>query len=400
VIRILTLTLLCLAAPLNAEPPQVRVSTLDGAQFDAKWTGVNADGRFEFSTSDGVRSLSPEDVTLISFQAPPPTSMPARGVWVRMANGDQLVANIVDDGNAGGNGLLLDVGLSRPLLAPLPFIAAIRFGESRAAFEKDFDERVRTRTAGRDVLMLIRDGKTSAMPGALDKLDAKECSFRINDKVRVVPIENCYGVILGSVVAAGDPMPATLTLGQGSQVSAKILPNEGGQLRVDAGAFGKMELPWSSLGRIEFKSGRAVFISELQPDIRETNGIMGATWPVQMDKNTRGGAISLRGRTFARGLGVHADAAVSFKLDGQFERFTATVGIDDNVAPAGSVVFRVKLDGHEKFASPVLRGTDEPLPISVDVRGGQELTLEADMSDDLDISDHADWANAMLVRQK
>jgi hypothetical protein len=88
------------------------------------------------------------------------------------------------------------------------------------------------------------------------------------------------------------------------------------------------------------------------------------------------------------------------KLDEKFERFTAIVGIDDGAAPGGSVIFRVKVDGETRFTSPALIGTSAPLSITVELESAKTMTLEADMSENLDISDHADWANAMLIRKK
>jgi NPCBM/NEW2 domain len=46
-----------------------------------------------------------------------------------------------------------------------------------------------------------------------------------------------------------------------------------------------------------------------------------------------GHPITIRGTVYAKGLGVHADSDVAFFLGGNCSRFTATVGIDDEVAP-------------------------------------------------------------------
>jgi hypothetical protein len=61
------------------------------------------------------------------------------------------------------------------------------------------------------------------------------------------------------------------------------------------------------------------------------------------------------------------------------------------------VVFRVLVDGHERFASPILRGGDAPVPVSVDVRGAKKLELMVDYADRGDVLDHADWLDARLV---
>ncbi len=108
----------------------------------------------------------------------------------------------------------------------------------------------------------------------------------------------------------------------------------------------------------------------------------------------------MRSRVYEKGLGVHAYSSLTYKLGGQFERFVATVGIDDAAGEHGSVVFHVLLDGKPAFESAVLRGTDAPVSVSVDVSSAAMLTLECDDANDLDLADHADWADAALIRAK
>ncbi len=61
------------------------------------------------------------------------------------------------------------------------------------------------------------------------------------------------------------------------------------------------------------------------------------------------------------------------------------------------MIFRVLVDGQERFTSPIVRGGDAPLPVSVDVRGAKKLELLVDYADRADVLDHADWLDARLV---
>jgi hypothetical protein len=62
------------------------------------------------------------------------------------------------------------------------------------------------------------------------------------------------------------------------------------------------------------------------------------------------------------------------------------------------VRFRVFVDGQPKYASPILRGGDRPVPISVDVTSAKRLDLVVDFADRADELDHADWLDARLVK--
>jgi hypothetical protein len=77
-------------------------------------------------------------------------------------------------------------------------------------------------------------------------------------------------------------------------------------------------------------------------------------------------------------------------------RFEALVGIDDSTAGGGSVIFRVLVDGQERFTSRTIRGGDAPMPVSVDLTGAKRLELIVDYADRADVLDHADWLDARL----
>jgi hypothetical protein len=65
----------------------------------------------------------------------------------------------------------------------------------------------------------------------------------------------------------------------------------------------------------------------------------------------------------------------------------------------GSIDFHVLGDGKELYKGPVVRGSDkEPLPISVQVKGIQRLTVKVTHSGDLDLGDVANWGSARVLR--
>jgi len=107
--------------------------------------------------------------------------------------------------------------------------------------------------------------------------------------------------------------------------------------------------------------------------------------------------ITLNGTVYPKGLGVHANGSVEIYLGGACNRFTAVVGLDDEVDPFGSVRFSVSADGANLASTAVLTNADAPQPIDVDVTGKQYLTLTVDDGGDGNAHDHADWADAKVV---
>jgi beta-glucanase (GH16 family) len=141
----------------------------------------------------------------------------------------------------------------------------------------------------------------------------------------------------------------------------------------------------------------ASFLSDACAIAGEQNG-----WgPIERDLSNGeqdaadGGPISIGDVVHTKGLGVHAPSDVAFALGGRCTRFTAQVGLDDEMKGAGSVDFQVYGDGVLLMQSGTLTGADGARALDVDVSGVSELRLVVDPGDGTG-SDHADWADAML----
>ena len=116
------------------------------------------------------------------------------------------------------------------------------------------------------------------------------------------------------------------------------------------------------------------------------------------DASVEGHALKIGGRSFGHGLGTHAASSVQIALDGQGERFEASVGIDDEVTGnAGMVVFRAEADGHEVYNSGVIRSGEAPKPVAIGLDGVKTLLLLVDAAGGGIDFDHADWADAKFV---
>jgi hypothetical protein len=113
-----------------------------------------------------------------------------------------------------------------------------------------------------------------------------------------------------------------------------------------------------------------------------------------------GRPLTLNGRVYAQGFGTHAGSDLRFDLlsnpGARCTRFTATVGVDDEVGPRGSVAFQVFLDGVKAYDTGPQTGASAPVPLTLDVSGKQELRLVATDAGDGIAYDHADWADPAL----
>lgn len=144
---------------------------------------------------------------------------------------------------------------------------------------------------------------------------------------------------------------------------------------------------------------RKEYMSDLTPK-QSSNG-----WgTVRKDKSISGGVIGLtRDGDFVdynKGLGLHSNAEYVYDLEGKdYDYFESYVGVDKAMSsrPASSVIFKVLVDGEEKFNSGVMRSTTPQKYVNVDVKNAKELKLIVNDAGDGDSSDHASFGDAKLA---
>ena len=109
-----------------------------------------------------------------------------------------------------------------------------------------------------------------------------------------------------------------------------------------------------------------------------------------------GRTLSLRGQTYAKGLGVHAASSVKYDVTG-CSQFQSDIGVDDEVGGLGLVTFEVWADGVRLYKSGRLTGKSAKVSVNVSIAGRKALTLVVtDGGNGVD-QDHGDWAGATLI---
>lgn len=129
-----------------------------------------------------------------------------------------------------------------------------------------------------------------------------------------------------------------------------------------------------------------------------------SSWgPIEIDRSNGsesggdGAPLTVGGRRFERGIGVHAPSLILVRLGGACRRFTAGVGIDDGAGPRGSATFRVIADDEQLWESPLMLATSLPARVEVGLEGKRWLRLEVATGDDGPEGDWADWLEPELA---
>ncbi|MHB1457153.1 MAG: NPCBM/NEW2 domain-containing protein [Armatimonadota bacterium] len=101
-------------------------------------------------------------------------------------------------------------------------------------------------------------------------------------------------------------------------------------------------------------------------------------------------------QSFSRGLGTHAPSKIVYALDGQYSRFQAMAGADAAHFP--TITMEVRADGKELWKSGFMTKDDGAKKVDLDVTGVQRLELIVGDGGNTLSGDHADWADAKLLR--
>ncbi|MDR3234733.1 MAG: NPCBM/NEW2 domain-containing protein [Planctomycetaceae bacterium] len=114
-------------------------------------------------------------------------------------------------------------------------------------------------------------------------------------------------------------------------------------------------------------------------------------------KSVAGNPLSLAGRKFEHGIGHHAPGEIVFNLSQSKGKFTAWVGIDDEVGKQGHAEFLVYLDEKPVWRSGFMTGGQEAklceVPFQADNR---QIRLAVDTGPEGYAHDHTDWADAKI----
>ena len=120
----------------------------------------------------------------------------------------------------------------------------------------------------------------------------------------------------------------------------------------------------------------------------------------QPNRSVSGNPLTIAGTQYEHGLGTHTDSVLWIDCHGTAQRFTAQVGVDDEVGDnVGTMVFTVVADGQERYNSGILKTGDQACDVDVDLADVEILILLVASGVDGMNYDHADWALAQIEYQ-
>jgi len=328
--------------------------------------------------ADPVR-VAAQDLLVVDFGKLPGRELPPS---VRLVNGDQVFGKV---SFPAPNRVKVAAGWGS-LTVPLNWCTGIRLNE-KAPFPP---------AATRDALYLAND----RVEGQVQGFAGGKVTFVLSGKPVTLGLDRVQSVALAPRArpTEGAGLLIGVDLGGGERLTGRWVKLDEDLLTLKADWGGDLQIPLASISRLEVRNGKLVYLSALKPSETRFVPFLDGSYPYRTDRSVAGTPLRLAGKVYARGLGVHSRTELTYSLDGGYQSFAATLGIDDSVLGAGSVIFRVFGDEKLLFESPIVRGGDVPLEVKLAVKGVLLLRLEVDFADQGDAADHANWADARLLR--
>lgn len=371
---------------------QVTVRSVDGRRLTAEAVGLEGADSLRLTGAE-VATVPLADVVSVEFSAPRER---AAAAWdVVLVDGSRLVGTLAaaDEDEVAID--TLEFGLLR---LPLDLVASVARGAVAIAARPDDELDHVTRKSG------------DALSGTVTSVGA--AGVRVDGDLGAVTLalDDVERVVIAHVdePAPFQPARAVALVGVGgSELRADLRGLDRTRIEVGTVFTRSLSIAVAHVVALRLGSARAEYLSDLTPSAVEQMPYFGGAedflFPWQRDRSVTGAQLVVGGRTFTKGLGLHARTRLTYAIDGRYERLEAVVGVSDEVLTLdakGSIEIRFVVDGVVAWTSPVLRGGDPAIQVpALALTAARELVVEVDFADAADAGDRAVIGDALLVKK-
>jgi hypothetical protein len=393
-------SVLALAAALGgaAEPApaglQFELTTLSGrrqagvlselSSESASLTTAGKSARFPLAEVLDIRVIGPKGATAAADQRRPELAL---------SDGSHLFFSGLRVSVSGAQVETANLG---KFALPLNSLASIRFTAIDPQIADAWRE-LAARELTRDMLVLRKGNVLDHLDGTVGAIDDVGIHFVIDGEDVTLKREKIFGVVYARRNAEVGKPVCEVTSAGGDFVKLQNAQWADGQLKVGILGGAQIAIPGEQIVTLDFSLGKVRYLSQLEPREVKYTPFFDQVWTYYRDRPRDGGMLRLGNKEYARGLWIHSRTLLKYRLNAEYRRFQAVMGIDQAVAPLGNV--HVVISGDDKVLHQSdVRGTDPPLNLDLDIAGVRELEILVDFGGDLDIADHLDLADAKVIK--
>lgn len=385
---ILAFTLLCSPALRAVE---VTLVSVNGEEISGPLTAIDAGTGFTV----GGKTLKLEEAAEVRFPGKGEIKAES-GTQVMLLTGSAINAKIVSGNEKAlkiNSPLLGEIEIKNNAIKGMIFtrgdIPENKFNDFFAGSDPDKDS--------------ILTPKAEKQTGFMVSLSDKALDFDQEGQKRSIPFEQ-LGALRYAELEKFKPLTGvqgSVTLSDGSKLTGVLSGLKGEKLDLKVYEDQMISVPMEAIRALALAGGKLIYLSDFPALNVEEKPLVGG-FPVifhwKKNKAVTGGVMKIAGKEYARGIGVHAYAKITLRLEGQYEKLLVDPGLDDTGLSGPGCEWRIVGDGKDLAKGEAKLG-QAPTPGKFDVKGVKVLELIADFGpDNDDAGDHLNWANARLVK--
>lgn len=405
-------TTLLLAAV--AAPPQVTVSTLAGEQLAGELSSLSRES-LQLTKDGAAKTVPVSDLMEVRF--PPPANgaaTPPSGpsVLVTLADGSSLQAAKV---SVGKRDMTIDSPVWGTMKLPLASVAGLRFAGQDQQINAAWTQLTERQRNG-DMLVIRKGDVLDHLDGTVGDMDDATVHFVLDGEDVPVKREKVFGILYASRKAPTQQPACEAIAAGGDRLKLRFVSWNGEQWQAALVAGGEVKIPADRLTSLDFSLGKVKYLSDLEwREMKlttywdtESDRVLFAP---QKDRNGDGGRLRLGvplrpnsrflvSKVYQRGLWIHSKTLIKYRLNGDYRRLQAMMGISYDMLRynRGDVHVKITGDGKALFDDEVT-WNEAGKPLDLDVTNIRDLEILVDFGkDELPEGDELVLGDAKLVK--
>jgi len=401
--------LTCLLLAAAAAAPEVAVSTVQGKTVKGAFQELSADSLTVKSAAGKQVAVPVAELLQVSFAKTTPLKIdPKTTFTVTLVDGTELACTKF---TTTASAAKLQSPLFGQLKLPVTSVASVRLMPMTAVLQSRWSELLK-REIRKDLLVVPRPRPPEAAK-TLDFVQVvvagvteENVTFAFGGMEQTLPRTRFFGLIFSRPKQDGEKPVCTIQLDGGGPLQVSRVRWDGTTMKARLLAGVNVDIPAASVKLLDFSQGKVKYLADMEPSEEEFTPFFDddlklsrSLFRYRKNKTDLNKKLQLGKTAYDRGLWIHSKTTLNYRLLGDYRRFRAVMGIDQDAAKDGIGVVHVVITGNnKKLFEGTVRWSDSPRNLDLDVTGVRDLKILVDYGDNDPTGDHLDLAEARVIK--
>lgn len=384
--------LMALLLTTRMEGPAVEILTTSGPARSGRLMSASAE-RWQILENGQTTEVPLVEILEARFTGLPAALTERPPMELHLADGSRLqLTQLTSDGQT----LQIDAPGTGPLVIPRSAATSLRLGAQVTALESAWQD-LQKKERRQDLLVIRKGDALDFVEGAVGEITAASVSLVLDGEPVTVPRTRVYGVLCRPPTTFKRPA-GFIELTSSDRLAVSGATSDSDQWKLTLASGAEVSVAMSSVKLLDFSSQRLTWLSALEArDIKHEFVFIDRAKAMEHDRDVWNRPLRLGNRTFSRGVCIRSKTSLRYRLNGDYSRLQALMGIQQGYA--GDVKVTLTLDGRKLLEQNVTAMDPEPHRIDLDLTGGLVLDVLVDYGPvENDIGDHLILADARLLK--